>query len=83
MDHDQKALSTLAVAFTTIKAMVHFHKAGNVEWPDRIACNVVKSLIRKCQLQDMISGIEYKNTLRSFKLKKNEDPTKLFNHFME
>jgi hypothetical protein len=44
----------LAVAFTTAKAMVHLHKARNTEWPDRLASNVVKSLMQKYQPQDLI-----------------------------
>jgi hypothetical protein len=41
MARNEKALSNLAVAFTTSKAMVHFHKAASTEWPDGLACNVV------------------------------------------
>jgi hypothetical protein len=70
MDRNVRALSNLAVAFTTPKAMVHFHKAASTEWPDGLACNVVKSLLRKYRPQDVIS----------FKLKKGQDPTKLFDH---
>jgi hypothetical protein len=80
MAKNEKALSNLAVAFTTSKAMVHFHKAASTEWPDGLACNVVKSLLHKNRPQDIISGIEYENALRSFKLKKGQDPTELFNH---
>jgi hypothetical protein len=79
MARNEKAFSNLAVAFITSKAMVHFHKATSTEWPDGLACNVVKSLLRKYQPQDIISGIEYENALRSFKLKKGQDPTELFN----
>jgi hypothetical protein len=32
----------LAMAFTTAKAMVHFHKGGSTEWPEGLARNVVK-----------------------------------------
>jgi hypothetical protein len=47
IDHNEKALSNLALAFTTAKVMVHFHKAGSTEWPDGLACDVMKSLLRK------------------------------------
>jgi hypothetical protein len=83
MARNEKALSNLAVAFTTSKAMVHHHKAACTEWPDGLACNVMKSLLKKYQLQDIISGIEYENALRSFKLKKGQDPTELFDHITE
>jgi hypothetical protein len=83
MDWNERALSNLAVAFTTPKAMVHFHKAASTEWPDGLACNVVKSLLRKYWPQDVISGIEYENALRTFKLKKGQDPTELFDHITE
>jgi hypothetical protein len=83
MARNEKALSDLAVAFTTSKAMVHFHKAASTEWPDGLACNVVKSLLWKYQPQDIISAIEYENALGSFKLKKGQDPTELFDHITE
>jgi hypothetical protein len=60
---NKKALSNLAVAFMTSKAMVHYHKATTEEWPDGLACNVVKSLLKKYRPQDIISGIEYENAL--------------------
>jgi hypothetical protein len=63
MNRNDRALSNLAVAFTTAKAMVHLHKAGSTEWPDGLASNVVKSLMRKYRPQDLISGIEYENAL--------------------
>jgi hypothetical protein len=76
----QETRTNLAVAFTTSKAMVHYHKAASTEWPEGLACNVVKSLLKKYQPQYIISGIEYENALRSFKLKKGQDPTELFDH---
>jgi hypothetical protein len=75
MNRNDRALSNLAVAFTTAKAMVHLHKVGSTEWPDGLASSVVKSLMQKYRPQDLISGIEYENALWSFKLKKNQDPT--------
>jgi hypothetical protein len=83
MERNERVLSNLAVAFTTSKAMVHFHKATSAEWPDGLACNIVKSLLRNYQPQDVISGIEYENALRLFKLKKGQDPTELFDHITE
>jgi hypothetical protein len=77
---NKRALSNLAVVFTMAKAMVHFHKAASTKWPDGLASNVVKTLLRKYRPQDVISGIECKNTLRSFKLKKGQDATELFEH---
>jgi hypothetical protein len=71
MNRNDHALSNLAVAFTTVKAMV-LHKAGSTEWPDGLASDVVKSLMQKYRTQDLISRIEYDNTLRSFKLKKTK-----------
>jgi hypothetical protein len=47
MNLNENALANLTVAFTTAKAMVHFHKAGSTEWPDRTASNVVQSLMKK------------------------------------
>jgi hypothetical protein len=60
MDRNKRALSNLAVACTTAKAMVYFHKAASTEWPDGLAGNVMKNLLRKYWPQDVISGIEEK-----------------------
>jgi hypothetical protein len=46
--------ANLAMAFTTTKAMMHFPKAANLNWPDGLACNVVQSLHTKYQLNDAI-----------------------------
>jgi hypothetical protein len=83
MDRNERALSNHAVAFTTPKAMVHFHKAASTQWPDGLACSFMKSLLKKYWLQDVISGIEYENALRAFKLNKGQDPTELFDHITE
>jgi hypothetical protein len=40
-------LANLAMAFTTTKAMTHFHKAAYLKRPDGLACNVVQSLLTK------------------------------------
>ena len=83
VSRNEKALSNLAVAFTTAKALVHYHKANDDDWPDGLASNVVKSLMKKYRPKDLIAGIEYETALREFKLKKNDDPTTIFDHFTE
>lgn len=83
IDRNEKALSHLAVPFTAPKAMVHYHKASDDNWPDGLASNVVNSLLKKFRPQDIISGIKYENALQSFKFKKNQEPTDIFDHFTE
>jgi hypothetical protein len=83
MSHNEKALANLTVAFTTPKAMSHFYRASDEEWPDGLAANVVKSLYKKYRPSDTIAGVEYDAELEKFKLKKNQDPTELFDHFTE
>jgi hypothetical protein len=80
---NDRALASLAVAFTTTKAMTHYHKAKDEEWPEGLAVNVVKSLLKKYCPTDTISQIEYMQRLEDFKLKKDQDPTELFDHFTE
>jgi hypothetical protein len=80
---NDKALANLAVAFTTTKAMTHFHKAPDEEWPEGLAVNVVKSLLKKYRPTDTISQVEYIARLEEFKMKKNQDPTESFDHFVE
>jgi hypothetical protein len=57
MNRNDQASSNLAVAFATAKAMVHLHKEGSTELPDRLTSNRVKSLIGKYRLQDLIGDI--------------------------
>jgi hypothetical protein len=45
--------------------------------------NVVKSLLKKYRPTDTISEVEYIARLEEFNLKKNQDPTELFDHFVE
>jgi hypothetical protein len=52
------ALSILAVAFITVKAMTHFYKATNNDWLDGLAVNVVKSLFKKYRPKHTIAGVE-------------------------
>jgi hypothetical protein len=80
---NERALANLAVAFTTTKAMTHYHKAGDLNWPDGLASNVVTSLLTKYRPTDTISAVEYEQSLEEFKLKKGQDPTELFDHFVE
>jgi hypothetical protein len=58
-------------------------KAGDLNWSDGLACNVVESLLTKYRPTDTISAVEYEQSLEDFKLKKGQDPTELFNHFVE
>jgi hypothetical protein len=51
------ALSNMAVVFTTGKAMTHFYKAADNEWPDGFAANVVESLFKKYRPKDTIAGV--------------------------
>jgi hypothetical protein len=77
------ALLNMVVAFTTAKAMTHFYKAADNEWPNGLAANVVESLFKKYRPKDTIAGVEYEKDLKWFNLKKGQDPTDLFDHFVE
>jgi hypothetical protein len=80
---NDRAMANLAVAFTTAKVMTHYHKAPDEEWPEGLAVNVVKSLLKKFRPTDTIAEVEYIARLEEFKLKKNQDLTELFDHFVE
>jgi hypothetical protein len=80
---NKKAVSSFAMAFTNAKAMVHHHKGTDAVWPKGLACNITKSLLKKYQPQDNISKVEYIQALRQFKLKKNQDPSEVFDHIVE
>jgi hypothetical protein len=63
--------------------MVHYHKGVSIEWPNGRASNMVASLMKKYCPTDTISAVEYETVLQSFKLKKKQDPTELFDHFID
>jgi hypothetical protein len=80
---NKKAVSSFAMASTNAKAMVHLHKGTDAVWPKGLACNITKSLLKKYHPQDNISKVECIQALRQFKLKKNQDPSKVFDHIVE
>jgi hypothetical protein len=80
---NDRALSNMVVAFTTAKSMTHFYKAANNDWLDGLAANLVESLFKRYCPKDTIAGVEYEKDLKQFNLKKGQDPTALFDHFVE
>ena len=54
-------------------------EAQSNEWPNGLACKVVKQLQEKYHLSDTMSLVDKRIELNKIKIGKNEHPKKLFN----
>ena len=72
------AMVSFTMAFTSEGTMGLVYKANTTNWPNGLAHMVVTSLAKKYQPQDTITRVELRQQLNKIKMKKNEDPAKLF-----
>jgi hypothetical protein len=72
------AMANLTMAFTSEATMGLVFKAKTTEWPSGLAHLVVSGLNKKYNPQDTISRVELRQRLSAIRMKKNEDPTTLF-----
>jgi hypothetical protein len=73
------AVAAFTMAFTTPKSFAFVAKGSSTDWPEGNANMIVKALMKKYSPQDLISRIEMKDELEKVSMKKNEDPSTLFN----
>ncbi len=72
------AVANLTIALTTEGLMGLMYKAMTPAYPGGLAHLVVSYLFKKYQPQDTISRVELRMMLAGIKMKKNEDPSVLF-----
>jgi hypothetical protein len=72
------AMANLTMAFTSEATMGLLFKAKTTEWPSGWAHLVVSGLNKKYNPQDTISRVELRQRLSAIRMKKNKDPTTLF-----
>eukprot|EP00957_Ditylum_brightwellii_P064136 4865639-Ditylum_brightwellii.AAC.1 len=72
------AICNFTMAFTTKALMGLIYASINDEWPTRKANMMVVLLHDKFALKDLVSKIELRRELNGISMKRDEDPSKLF-----
>jgi len=75
---NETAMTCLTQAFTAASLMGLVDKSCSKDWPEGLAHLVVERLFKKYQPEDTITRVELRQMLNKIKMKKNEDPAKLF-----
>jgi hypothetical protein len=78
MKRNKLAMSNITLAFTNEGTMGLLYKVKTNYWPGGLAHLLVVALFKKYQPQDTISRVESRQRLSGIKMKKNEDPSILF-----
>ena len=66
------------MAFTNPSQIGLIHEAQTLDYPDGLAFMVIEKLLDKYKPTDMMSRVELRMKLNKIKMKKNDDPKKLF-----
>lgn len=72
------AMATFTMAFTTEALMNVVYKAQSDDWPQGLAHLVVKALLDKYRPRDLITRVELRQQMNAISMKKDDDPTTLF-----
>ena len=72
------AMANLTMAFGTEALMGLIEKSKSREWPNGLACRVVERMFQKYQPEDTISKVEMRQELSKVRMKKEEDPSNMF-----
>ena len=72
------AMANLTMAFSTDGLLNLIHKAKTTDWPKGLAYLVVEAVHNKYQPKDTINLVEARLELNKVKIKKDENPAKLF-----
>ena len=73
-------MASLTLAFTTNYLINMMMQSQTEEWPEGLACNVVKQLIEKHKPEGIMSQVDEKIALNKIRMSHNEHPTKLLDH---
>jgi len=72
------ALANLTMSFTTEGLMGLVYSSMTTKYPDGLAWKVVNGLFEKYYPQDLLSKVELRQELNSIKMKKEDNPSVLF-----
>ena len=75
---NDKAISSFTLAFETNELLDMVIESQSTEWPEGQAWTVVKKLQKKYRPCDTMAMVDERIALNEIKMKKNEDPSKLF-----
>lgn len=78
IENKQLAIASFTMAFTTAELMEYVEDAKTNKYPEGIATEVVKSLMKKYRPTDRIAGVEAEKELMKLRMKSNDDPDKYF-----
>ena len=72
------AMAYLIQAMSTSRGMRTIHKGKSTDWPEGLAHKVMEYLHNKMMPEDTMSKVEFKNACTQIKMRKKDDPSKLF-----
>ena len=82
VSRNNAAMASLTLAFTTDELISIIMNAQSSEWPDGLACEVVKELLEKYKPEGIMSLVDEKIALHKIRMGQNKDPAKLFNRIV-
>jgi hypothetical protein len=77
-NRNQVAMAAFTVAFTTEGLLNIIYSSRTTKWPSGLAHKVVELLHKKYKPTDMMTLVELQDEMAALKLKKNQDPSELF-----
>ena len=75
---NEVAMASLTIAFKTESLLNIIFKSMSADWPGGLAHKVVSELKKKYQPEDIMCRVELRRSLNAIKMKKGQDPGKLF-----
>ena len=82
VDRNDDATANLTLAFTTDETISMTLVSKTSKWPEELACNVAKELMRKCKPDDLVSLFYKKLDLTKIRMTSNDEPKELFDQIM-
>ena len=77
-DRNDKIVASFTLAFETDDLLNLLVEAQSEEWTDGLAWKIVKQLQKKVRPYDTMELVEEKTCMNNVKMKRNEDPKRLF-----
>jgi len=78
VDRNDDAMANLTLAFTTDELISMILASQTAEWPEGLACNVIKELIKKYKPDDVMSLVDEKVALNKIRMSSSDEPSVLF-----
>jgi len=82
VSRNDAAMANLTLAFTSDELLGMIITAQTSDWPDGLACDVIKDLFKKYKPEDIMSLVDEKVELAKIRMSPNEEPKKLFDRII-